>query len=248
MKTALIIGATSAIAVATAEVLAAKGVRLHLMARNAGRVEAVARDLALRHGLEAAPKTQAVDFSDAAAQVEALERALADLGGHADVVLIAHGLLPDQAECEAEAGKAEACFEVNLLSVVRFLTPLATRYALRGEGTLAVITSVAGDRGRKQNYCYGAAKAGLSAFLSGLRNRLAPKGVAVLDIRPGFVDTPMTAHMRRGVLFATPERVARDIVRAVERRADVLYTPWFWRPIMAVIRAIPERVFKRMTI
>jgi short-subunit dehydrogenase len=108
---------------------------------------------------------------------------------------------------------------------------------------------VAGDRGRASNYVYGASKAALSAYLDGLRNRLHASGVQVLSIKPGFVDTAMTrGKLKPSRLLATPERVARDIDRALRRRQDVLYTPWFWRPIMAVIRGLPERIFKRLSL
>jgi short-subunit dehydrogenase len=105
---------------------------------------------------------------------------------------------------------------------------------------------VAGDRGRQSNYVYGSAKAAVTAFTSGLRQRLYPKGVRVLTIKPGFVSTPMTAAFKKGVLWATPAKVAADIVRAMDRRSSVIYTPWFWRPIMWVIRSVPETVFRRL--
>ncbi|MNT30082.1 putative oxidoreductase [compost metagenome] len=123
--------------------------------------------------------------------------------------------------------------------------PIANRLAEAGHGTLAVITSVAGDRGRQSNYAYGAAKAATSAFLSGLRQRLFKRGVAVVDIRPGFVDTPMTAHLRKGPLWASPDQVARRIVGGIARGTPVLYAPGFWRLIMLVIRLLPQAVFNR---
>jgi short-subunit dehydrogenase len=123
---------------------------------------------------------------------------------------------------------------------------LAHTFELRDGGTIAVITSVAGVRGRASNFVYGSAKALVSTLLAGLRHRLAATGVRVIDIRPGFVDTPMTAGFRKGgPLWATPDRVARDIVAAVERGAGVVYTPWFWRWIMLVIRHVPESIFVR---
>jgi short-subunit dehydrogenase len=107
---------------------------------------------------------------------------------------------------------------------------------------------VAGDRGRGSNAVYGAAKAGLTAFLSGLRNRLAPAGVRVVTVKPGFVDTPMTGHVAKNPLFASPERVARDLLRAIDTGADVVYTPWWWRFVMLLVRLIPERLFKRLSL
>jgi short-subunit dehydrogenase len=118
--------------------------------------------------------------------------------------------------------------------------------ASQGSGTLAVIGSVAGDRGRQSNYAYGAAKGGLAVFLAGLRNRMFPRGVHVLTVKPGFVDTPMTAEVRKNALFATPDRVAGDILHAVARSKNEIYTPGYWRVIMAIIRAVPERIFKKL--
>jgi short-subunit dehydrogenase len=159
---------------------------------------------------------------------------------------VAHGILPDQARCQASAAETAEALEVNFVSTAALLTPLANRFELARRGCIAVITSVAGDRGRQSNYVYGAAKGGLDRFLEGLRNRLFHAGVAVVTLKPGFVDTPMTAGIQKGPLFATASRAGRDIHRAIERRRDVAYIPWFWRPIMAIIRAIPEAVFKRL--
>jgi short-subunit dehydrogenase len=126
------------------------------------------------------------------------------------------------------------------------LSILANYFEKRGEGTLAAISSVAGDRGRQSNYVYGTAKAAVNAYLQGLRNRLYSKGVHVLTIKPGFVDTPMTAHLKQGPLFASVDQVARDIVKAIEKKKCIIYTPWFWRWIMLVIRLIPESLFRRL--
>jgi decaprenylphospho-beta-D-erythro-pentofuranosid-2-ulose 2-reductase len=115
-------------------------------------------------------------------------------------------------------------------------------------GTIAVISSVAGDRGRKSNYVYGSAKGGLTIFLQGLRNALSGSGVHVLTIKPGFVDTPMTNDFTKGLLWAKPEKVAKDIKRAIDKKKNIIYTPWFWRWIMLIIRLIPESVFKKMNL
>ncbi len=138
--------------------------------------------------------------------------------------------------------------EINLTSAVVLLSLFANYLEDRRSGYLAVISSVAGDRGRQSNYTYGAAKAGLTAYLQGLRNRLYRSGVHVLTVKPGFVDTPMT-HGRvnpDSPLVASPARVARDIDWAIRRRRNVIYTPWFWRPIMLAVRLVPEFVFKRL--
>ena len=143
---------------------------------------------------------------------------------------------------------AEAILRTNFLSAVSLITWLANYFEASKQGTLAVISSVAGDRGRKSNYVYGASKGALNIFLDGVRNRIDRAGVNVLTIRPGFVDTPMTAHIPKGPLFASPAQVAEGILAAVERRKDVVYLPGFWRPIMFLIRNIPERVFKKMNL
>jgi decaprenylphospho-beta-D-erythro-pentofuranosid-2-ulose 2-reductase len=239
----LIVGATSAIAGETARVYAAYGARLFLTGRNAERLEAVAADLRVRGAR--AVETAVLDVTDRRRCDAVVDAAWAAFGG-LDVALVAHGVLPDQARCQASATETAEALEVNFVSTAALLTPLANRFESAGGGCIAVITSVAGDRGRQSNYVYGAAKGGLDRFLEGLRNRLFHAGVAVVTLKPGFVDTPMTAGMRHGLLFASAPRAGRDIHRAIERRRDVAYIPWFWRPIMAIIRAIPEPMFKRL--
>jgi short-subunit dehydrogenase len=239
----LIVGATSAIAGETARVYAGYGARLFLTGRNAERLEAVAADLRVRGAR--AVETAVLDVTDRRRCDAVLEAAWAAFDG-LDVALVAHGVLPDQARCQASAAETAEALEVNFVSTAALLTPLANRFEGARRGCIAVITSVAGDRGRQSNYVYGAAKGGLDRFVEGLRNRLFHAGVSVVTLRPGFVDTPMTAGMRHGLLFASARRAGRDIHRAIERRRDVAYIPWFWRPIMAIIRAIPEAMFKRL--
>lgn len=239
----VVLGATSAIAQAWMRLLAPAGVSFFLAARNGERLESVAKDLVARGA--AAVYAETADLDETADHPALLERAASSLEG-LDCALIAHGILGDQVACEKDFAAAAASLQTNFLSAASLATWLANYFAARHSGTLAVISSVAGDRGRKSNYVYGSAKAGLNAFLDGIRNRVDREGVQVLTIRPGFVATPMTAHLAQGPLFATPEKVARDILRAMESRRDVLYTPWFWGPIMAVVRAIPEWKFKGM--
>jgi decaprenylphospho-beta-D-erythro-pentofuranosid-2-ulose 2-reductase len=243
MKRVLIIGATSAIAEATARIFAERGAALHLLARNPERLDTVASDLKLRGAAEV---TQGLfDGGDIDAQGPALAAAYEALG-LPDIVLIAYGDLPDQKACEADAGRALEALTLNGTSVIALLTRLAGPMEERGEGTLAVISSVAGDRGRQSNAYYGAAKGMVSIFLSGLRNRLHDKGVQVITVKPGFVDTPMTAAFDKGPLWASPDSIAKGIVKAIDKRKDVVYLPWFWRWIMLVIRLIPEPLFKRL--
>ena len=138
--------------------------------------------------------------------------------------------------------------QTNALSVISLLTLLANHFEQQRHGCIAVISSVAGDRGRQSNYVYGTAKGALSIFLQGLRNRLHKSGVQVLTVKPGFVDTPMTASLPKGPLWATPEKVAEDIDKAIENKRNVLYTPSFWFLIMAIIKSVPESIFKRLSL
>jgi len=244
MRKILIIGATSAIAEAAARIFVTRGDALFLVARNAEHLRAVVADLNIRGAARADSAT--LDVTDFAAHDALIEKAERDLGG-IDIALIAHGTLSDQAQCEQSVDAMRREFDVNALSTLALLTALANRMEARRGGTLAVISSVAGDRGRQSNYVYGAAKAAVSTFLGGLRQRLAKSGVTVLTIKPGFVDTPMTAGIaNKGALWAQPDRVAAGIVQAIDRGRNIVYLPWFWRWIMLVIRHIPEPLFKRL--
>lgn len=245
MQKILIIGATSAIAEATARLFAARGDRLHLLARNRERLETMAKDLKIR-GAESV-SFDVFDVNDFPGHAALLDAANAALEG-IDVALIAHGTLPDQKACERDFSVALEELNTNAIGTLSLLTHLANRFEQQRHGVIAAISSVAGDRGRQSNYVYGTAKAAVTTFLQGLRNRLSKSGVTVLTIKPGFVDTPMTADFRKGLLWVSPERVARDILKAISASRDVLYTPWFWRPVMVLICSIPELVFKRLSL
>lgn len=240
MQRILIIGATSAIAEATAREYARRGAQLVLVARDAERLDTIAADLRVRG---ATAHAHVLDANHTAGHAAMLDAAWAALGG-VDVALIAHGTLPDQAACSASVERSLQEFATNGTSVIALCVALAQR--LQAPATLAVISSVAGDRGRASNHLYGSAKAAVSAFTSGLRQSLHGSGVNVLTIKPGFVDTPMTAAFKKGALWATPAQVAAGIVRAVEKRRAVAYLPWFWWGIMRVITHIPETVFRRI--
>lgn len=243
MKRILILGATSAIARATARLFAARGDRLFLVARDDTKLEATAQDLRSRSA-EGVDYT-AADLSDDACHEALIEEAVQSLGG-LDVVLIAYGTLPEQRALEGSFKATHEALQVNFLSVVSLLTLLANRLETQRSGTLAVISSVAGDRGRASNYVYGTAKGALSLFVQGLRNRLHDAGVHVLTIKPGFVDTPMTAEVKKNFLFAKPEGVATGIIKAIDKKREVVYLPFFWRWLMLVICALPEPLFKRL--
>jgi short-subunit dehydrogenase len=239
----LIIGANSAIAEATARIYAARGASFFLLARDRERVQSLAADLRIRGA--ASVDFEMLNVNDFAMHRRLLEQARRSLET-IDVALIAHGTLSDQKACEVDFDVTLQELNTNAISVISCLTHLANMMKSQRSGTIAVISSVAGDRGRQSNYIYGTAKGALNVFTQGLRNRLYRSGVNVLTIKPGFVDTPMTKDFRKGLLWVAPDHVARDIVRAIERRKLVIYTPAFWRLIMAVIRTIPEGLFRRL--
>ena len=239
------LGATSSIAIATMRQLAGPNTRFMLVARNRDRLTAVAQDLHTRGALEV--DTWVMDLDDTAAHEEMLASAAERLQ-RIDLALIAHGVLGDQQAAEADFEAAAAVLHTNFISAVSLLTWLGNYFQAQRGGTLAVVSSVAGDRGRKSNYVYGASKAALNVFLEGLRNRIDRDGVQVLTIKPGFVATPMTAHVAKNALFASPQQVARGICKAIEQRRDVAYVPWFWAVIMLLVRSIPSRFFKKMNL
>lgn len=241
----LILGATSAIAAAVARELVAPAAHFFLVARNPAKLDAVRSDLLTRGAASVA--VHVMDLDDTHAHEQMLIRAVENLGS-IDLALIAHGVLGDQAESQAAFPAAAAILHTNFVSSVSLITWLANYFEQQHNGTLAVISSVAGDRGRKSNYVYGASKGALNIFLDGVRNRVDRAGVHVLTIRPGFVATPMTAHMPRGLLFASPAQVAKGIVKAIAARNDVVYVPGFWRPIMFIIRSVPEFLFKKLNL
>jgi len=242
-STVLAVGATSAIAEATLRLLAERGARFYLVGRNPDKLHAMAADLHTRGAAGVA--THAMNLDDTAGHAAMLAAAAQSLGT-IDMALLAHGVLGDQPMAEASYAAAASILHTNFLSAVSLITWLANYFEQLGQGTLAVISSVAGDRGRKSNYVYGASKGALTIFVDGVRNRIDRKGVHVLTIKPGFVATPMTAHVKQGLLFAKPAQVARGIVKAVEKRRDVVYLPPFWRGIMFAVRMIPRPIFKRM--
>lgn len=245
MKKIVIFGATSAIAEATARIYAEEGAEFLLLARNADRLESVKADLKSRGAKKVEPII--ADLSNSA-EHENLFQEIKNKLPDFDTALIAYGSLGDQRDCEIDFDKLYEELDVNFVSVVSLLTYLANFFAAKQSGTIAVISSVAGDRGRQSNYVYGAAKGALTVLLQGLRNRLFSDGVHVLTIKPGFVDTPMTADIKKNFLFVKPEVVAAAIKKAIENKKDVIYVPWFWRYIMLLIKLIPEFIFKRLSL
>jgi len=237
----LILGAFSDIGRALARSYAAAGRSLILAARYSDRLTRDAEDLRLRHGI----------------RVDLVEFDMLETAGHSaffdslsalpSTVISVVGLLGDQARAAGDAVLAEHVMRSNYLAPALVLGEAANRMALRGSGVIIGISSVAGERGRASNYLYGSAKAGFTQFLSGLRNRLAPIGVHVLTVKPGFVDTRMTQGMKLPpLLTAQPEEVSAAILAAEAKRRDTIYVRPVWWLIMALIRALPERIFKRL--
>ncbi|MFP3873095.1 MAG: SDR family oxidoreductase [Thiohalophilus sp.] len=245
MTRILILGATSAIAEQVARRYAERGAQLMLVARDKAKLKRVGEDLLVRGAQQA--EWQNIDLNDITRHEALLVDTEKQLGG-LDIVVIAYGTLGDQQAGEQDFALAQQELQTNCLSVLSLLTLVANRFEAQQSGTLAVISSVAGDRGRQSNYIYGTAKGALTIFLQGLRNRLHKAGVQVLTIKPGFVDTPMTRDFPKGLLWVKPEVVADGIVHAVDKRKDVVYLPFFWRYIMLIIKLIPEFIFKRLSL
>lgn len=245
MQNIVIFGATSAIAESTARIYAERGDRLFLVARNEQRLKDIVTDLQIRGAQSVDYLIQDLGELD---QLEACIAKIKDNFQRLDVVLLAHGTLSDQPACEQSLDLTLTELKTNGLSFISLLTLLANEMEQQKTGSLAIISSVAGDRGRQSNYVYGSAKSLVSTFSQGLRNRLSKQNVQVLTVKPGFVDTPMTAHLPKGALWAKPEQLADGIVKAIEKKKDVVYLPGFWRYIMLIIMHIPEFVFKRLSL
>lgn len=243
MKRILIIGATSAIAEHCARILAARGDALHLVARNEQHVQVISSDLKVRGASEVT--TDVTDLNNMDKHEELLDVANDALGG-IDIVLIAHGTLSNQKGCELSVHETLAEIQTNALSTISLLTLMANQFEAQKSGAICVISSVAGDRGRASNYVYGSAKAMVTAFTSGLRQRLHKSNVSVVTIKPGFVDTPMTSEVTKGFLWAKPNVVANKIVKAIDKKRAEVYVPSFWFGIMKVISLIPNSIFKVM--
>jgi short-subunit dehydrogenase len=239
----LVIGATSAIAHEVSRCFAADHASFFLVGRNPDKLDTARQDLTVRGGQ--AVHTYAQDLSDLHAHPGLIEAAWHALDG-LDAALIAHGTLTDQKAAQSDVETTLAEFNLNATSYISLMTLLANRFEAQRQGCIAVISSVAGERGRGSNYVYGAAKGAVSLFAGGLRNRLEKSSVSVLTVKPGFVDTPMTAGLKKNPLYAKPAAVGKRIYTAMLKGEDVVYAPWFWVGIMGLIRNIPERVFKKL--
>ncbi len=236
----VIIGATSGIAQAAVRQWASEGNSLTLFGRNASELERIAADARVRGAsgvyVHAGDITSISYIEIAVAQLEKIDQAL-----------VAHGSLTKSQRVETDARYFADEININLVSAAVWTQLIANAMAKRGGGSVAVISSVAGDRGRYANHAYGAAKAGLTAFCDGLRAQMLDRKVHVVTVKPGPIDTPMTAHVaKKGALSGTSEQCARDIIKGLDKRRDVVYSPWFWWGIMRIVRAIPERIAKRL--
>ncbi len=239
----IVLGATSAMAEAACRLWAEDGAHLLLAGRNAARLEEIADDLRVR-GAQA--ETHVADLASAEA-AKSFGEMVGRLGG-VDVVLLAYGVLGDQTRSEAEPKEALDIIAANFSSAAAWCLEAAKVLERQRHGKLMVIGSVAGDRGRASNYVYGAAKGGLAVLVQGIAHRLARSGAAAVLIKPGFVDTPMTAHIAgKGLLWAKPDAIGRTIARVAEHSSPspIVYAPGFWRLIMAVIRATPTPIFHK---
>lgn len=236
----LIVGATSGIARSLASIYAASGASLVLAGRDASALEEEAADLRVRFSSEI--QVRVFDALDHAS----LPSLLNDL--RIDVAVLCYGIMLENELAREDPDAHRRMIEVNYTSYALLLEQLADKLQAQGDGVIAVLSSVAGDRGRGSNYCYGATKAALTAYADGLRGRLHESGVHIVTLKPGPTATPMTAGLPGQNKMADPEKVAKQIIRAIEKRKDIVYTPGKWRLIMAVIRAIPERIFKRLSI
>jgi short-subunit dehydrogenase len=243
MTHALILGANSDIAKALAYKFAGEGFSLTLAARNATRLEETATDIRIRYNVQAeTAEFDALDYAGHAAFY-------AGLPVKPDVAICVFGYLGDQQKAQSDLAEAQKIIDSNYTGAVSILNIIANDFAGRHSGAIIGFSSVAGDRGRASNYLYGSAKAALTAYLSGLRNRLVKTGVHVITVKPGFVRTKMTAGLPLPApITAKPNQVANDVFKAYRKQANVVYTLWMWHPIMMLIRHLPEPIFKRLSL
>jgi len=237
----LILGATSDIARAVARRFAGEGWRLILAARSTASLLRLSTDIQVRTGREV------VSVSFDVLDINSHKDFWGNLPECPDAVFCAVGYLGDQKLAESDFSEVQRIVLINYLGILSILNLAAMAFEKNRKGLIIGVSSVAGERGRQSNYFYGSAKAGFTAYLSGLRNRLSPASVQVLTVQPGFVMTAMTQNMKLPpLLTAQPDEVAEDILRATQKGKDVIYTKWFWRYIICLVRLIPEKLFKRL--
>lgn len=243
-ETWIILGATSSMARALARKLSVQGAVLLLCGRDLDDLRSTAADCLARGAKDA--QACAFDARDTGSFAQIIDRAAAQDGMINCAVFV--GSMPSQETIDANPELLNETIQDNYTGPATFLQMLAPELEARGGGTIVGVGSVAGDRGRIGNYVYGSAKAGFATYLSGLRNRLTRAGAHVVTVKPGFVDTAMTWDVDGMFLVAAPEKVASDILNAVKKKKNVIYTPFFWRYIMLIICHIPEFIFKKMSV
>lgn len=247
MKNIIIVGATSAIAERCARLWISQAEQLLLVGRNLDKLAILASDLQIRNQ-HVRVDTLAADFVSGAS-IEQVIKTAAEKMPAIDLVLIAQGALPDQRACESDLQLCQTALEINAISPVLFAEGFARVMLASAGGMIAVIGSVAGDRARKSNYVYGAAKGFVEQYVQGMQHRLADSKLTISVIKPGPTDTPMTAHLKSGgARLASVDRVAADIVAGIAARKKLIYSPWHWRYIMLVIKSIPFFIFKKINI
>lgn len=243
IKNIYVFGATSSIAEETLKNFAKDGANFYLVGRDSAKLEIVKNDLSSRGaGTISTEQCDALDWEKHRSTITNADKAI----GQVDLVFIAHGTLPDNELVRNDQMEVIKEFNINCTSVISLCTVASNYFEEKGKGTIAVISSVAGERGRQSNFIYGAAKGGVSKYLEGLRNRLFEKGIKVITIKPGMVDSPMTKDMPKGPLFAKSEDVGKVIYNGIKSGKDVMFVPGYWKLIMGIITTIPESIFKKL--
>lgn len=245
MSNILILGATSAIAKHTTRLFAADENSLYLVARNKDKLSSMKQDMLVRGAKDV--HYESIDLADDTQHEELIKRATETMGS-IDTVFITYGTLAEHKNSIENYANTLKELQINCLSVISLLTILANQFEEQKSGSIAVISSPSGDRGRQSNYIYGTAKGALTIFLQGLRNRLSKSNVHVLTIKPGFVDTPMTKDFKKGFLWVNPDVISKGIYNAIRKKREVVYLPFFWRYIMIIIKSIPEKIFKYLSL
>lgn len=245
MNNILIVGSTSGIAREIAKQFAAHGYSLALAGRDVEAVRQQAAELATEYGTYAvAYPFEALQFDRHQSLIDQVRTDCGELEG----LILCHGYLGDQHEAQQSMDESRRIFEINFLSCVSLLNIVSTYLEARGHGFICALSSVAGDRGKRSNYIYGAAKGALTVYLQGLRHRLRPSGIHVVTVKPGFVDTRMTQGMASIIPAAKPERVAKGIYWAIVKHKNTVYLPGYWRWIMGVLRCVPDFIFQKLSI
>lgn len=244
MPSVLILGSTSLIARASAAEFASRNHDVYFAGRNKDETEKIARDFQIRYKIKSyGVEFNATEYNSHKNFIKNIFSQITDL----NCIIIAFGYLGKQEISQENFDEAQKVIDTNFTGVVSICERIAPYFISKSSGTIAVISSVAGDRGRQSNYIYGSSKAALTTYLSGLRSRLFRHNVHVLTVKPGFVDTPMTYGMKiPKLLLASPQKVGKNIYKAIIKKKDIVYTPFYWKWIMLIVKLIPEFIFKKL--